>query len=105
MLGMSRGLLTGGGYDLLAVLGDGGVHDLVVLLMALLPGGLHLPGVAGGHGDGLTDGRRHGSVAVPGLGLGVGLGLASDEEGLGGSGEEEDGEELHDGRVELILPT
>ena len=42
--GLGRGLLAGGGYDLLAVLGDGGVHNLVIHLMTNLPRRLHLAG-------------------------------------------------------------
>ena len=49
--GVGGGLLAGGGDHLLAVLGHGGVHDLIVLSVALLPGVLHLPGVAGLHRD------------------------------------------------------
>ena len=40
--GLGGGLLTGGGDDLLAVLGDGGVHDLIILLVTNLPRGLNL---------------------------------------------------------------
>ena len=42
VLGLGGGLVAGGGDDLLAVLGDGGVQDLVVLLVTLLSGCLHL---------------------------------------------------------------
>ena len=31
-VGLGGGLLAGGGDDLLAVLSDGGIHDLVILL-------------------------------------------------------------------------
>merc|ERR1719420_2731035 len=67
VLGVGGGLLTGGGDDLLAMLGDGGVHDLIILLVTLLPGGHHLPGVAGLHGDGdaLGGGHSHGGRGVP----------------------------------------
>ena len=40
--GLGGGLLTGGGDDLLAVLGDGGVHDLIILLVTNLPRRLNL---------------------------------------------------------------
>ena len=42
--GLGGGLLTGRGDDLLAVLGDGGVHHLIILLVTNLPGSLHLAG-------------------------------------------------------------
>ena len=40
--GLGGCLLTGGGDDLLAVLGDGCVHHLIILLVTNLPGRLHL---------------------------------------------------------------
>lgn len=40
--GLGGGLLTGGSDDLLAVLGDGGVHNLIILLVTNLPRGLNL---------------------------------------------------------------
>ena len=104
VLGMSRGLLTGGGYDLLAVLGDGGVHDLVILLVTLLPWGNHLAGVAGLHGDGdtLGGGDSNGGRGITivtsvsrGLGISLGVSLAPDEESLGGSDAKQDSKELH----------
>ena len=107
VLGLGGGLVAGSGDDLLAVLGDGGVQDLVVLLVTLLPRCLHLAGVAGGDGDAVTDGRRHRALRIPvaGLRFGVGLGLSSDQESLGGPGTEEDGEELHVGLETGSLPT
>ena len=44
VLGVGGSLLTGGGDHLLAVLGDGGVHHLIILLVTNLPGSLHLAG-------------------------------------------------------------
>jgi len=41
--GLGADLLAGGGDHLLAVLSDGGVHNLVILLMAHLPWCLNLP--------------------------------------------------------------
>ena len=127
-MGLGGGLLAGGGDHLLAVLRDGRVHDLVILLLfkvvcryldistvsthlvALLPGGLHLAGGAGLHGHGVAHGggHRHGRRRVPvvpslglglGGGLGLGLGLAPDEGGLGGGDTEQQGEDLHSGSV------
>ena len=40
--GLGGGLLTGSGNYFLAVLGDGGVHDLIILLMTNFSGGLNL---------------------------------------------------------------
>ena len=101
--GLGAGLLAGGGDDLLAVLSDGGVHDLVVLLVALLPGGHHLAGVAGLHGHGYAFWGRHGhgggGVAVV-TGLSISLSLGSGR-GQGGSDKEEDGEKLHGVCVEI----
>ena len=102
--GVGGGLLASGGDDLLAVLGDGGVQDLVILLVTLLPGGHHLAGVAGLHGDGdaLGSGHSHGgrSVAIVtsislGLWSSLGISLAPDEESLGGPDTKEDSKELH----------
>merc|ERR1719343_1396892 len=55
---LGGGLLAGGCDDLLAVLGNGGVQDLVILLVTLLSGCLHLPGLTGGDGDTVTDRSR-----------------------------------------------
>ena len=102
--GLGGGLLTGGGDDLLAVLGDGGVHDLIILLVTLLPGGHHLTGVAGLHGDGdaLGGGHSHGGRGVPvatsisvGLWSSLGFSFPPDEESLGGADKKEDGKKLH----------
>ena len=104
VLGVGGGLLTGRGDDLLAVLGDGGVHNLIILLVTLLPGGHHLAGVAGLHGDrdALGSGHSHGGSGVSivtsislGLWSSLGISLAPDEESLGGSDTKEDSKELH----------
>ena len=80
--GLGGGLLAGGGDDLLAVLGVDSVHDLVVLLVTDLAGGLHLPGAALQLGDGVTLGAGHGHGLVTAehlrVGLGVSLGLSLD---------------------------
>merc|ERR1719245_1301647 len=64
LVNLGRSLLTGSGHDLLAVLGDGGVDDLVVLLMAFLPWGLDISWVTGLNRNTVAHRSRHSSLGI-----------------------------------------
>merc|ERR1719228_3288504 len=102
LVNLGRGLLTGSGHDLLTVLGDGGVDDLVVLLMAFLSWGLNVSWVTGLNWNTVAHRGRHSSLSISivtslsiSLWLGLGISLTSDQESLGESNTKEDREELH----------
>merc|ERR1719249_57287 len=86
LVNLGRGLLAGGGHDLLAVLGDGGVDDLVVLLMAFLSWGLDISWVTGFNWNTVAHRSRHSSLSISivtslsiSLWLGLGISLTSDQ--------------------------
>merc|ERR1719228_2274374 len=92
LVNLGRGLLTGSGHDLLAVLGDGGVDDLVVLLMTFLSWGLHVSWVTGLNWNTVAHRGRHSSL---GISIVTSISITSDQESLGESNTKEDREELH----------
>merc|ERR1719334_1805526 len=94
LVNLGRGLLAGGGHDLLAVLGDGGVDDLVVLLVAFLSWSLDVSWVTGLNWNTVAHRSRHGSLGIS-IATGLGISLTSDQESLGESNTKEDREELH----------
>merc|ERR1719462_261068 len=94
LVNLGRGLLTGSGHDLLAVLGDGGVDDLVVLLVAFLSWGLDISRVTGLNWNTVAHRSRHSSLGIS-IVTGLSISLWSDQESLGESNTKEDREELH----------
>merc|ERR1711973_1064008 len=87
LVNLGRGLLTGSGHDLLAVLGYGG---------------LDVSWVTGLNWNTVAHRGRHSSLGISivtslsiSLWLGLGISLTSDQESLGESNTKEDREELH----------
>jgi len=105
--GLGAGLLAGGGDGFFAMLGDGGVDDLVVFLMANFSWGFDGPVLADFFGDRFADWSGDGSgsdgsvssvnsgIGIS-IGFGLGLGFSSHQESLGKSNETKESKEFHD---------